>query len=347
MSSTSTNNIKELKNTTPALLLRAARYIIHSSQTLAMVCALLLIAASGFAQGDARVNARMDATKIMTGDEARLFIEVQHNSASGRVEWAAIPDTFNSLEVKEKGKIDTLKQGQITTYRQRLLITGFDSGIFKIPAFTFAVIPNGGTPYTMQTDSFSLLVQSVAVDTTKSFKPIKGILLVKSTWMDYLLYIVGAVILVGLTIFIVLYFVKNKKVAAPKPQGKVETLTEVTLRLLAELEAKQLWQKKQIKEYYVELTDIVRNYIEARFHTPALELTTDELLYKAQLHKELMPYHGMLSAILYTADLAKFAKAQPMPQEHVDAMEQAKEFVSRSKPVIIVQTIKTDKDNTN
>ena len=295
---------------------------------------LVCLSFTSFAQ-DASAGARMDARQIVVGDQARLFIEVKNNPSTGRLQWATIPDTVNDLEIVERGKIDTLAQGGFVTYRQRLLITGFDSGMFKVPPFVFSVIPNSGTPYTVQTDSFSLLVQTVAVDTTKGFKGIKNIIYVKSTWRDYIWYFIGGIILIILTIFVVLYFIRNKKIAPPKPQGPVESLQDKTLRLLSELDTRQLWQKNQVKEYYVELTDIIRNYIEERFHTPAMELTTDELLYKVQLHRELQPYQTLLSVILHTADLAKFAKAQPLPQEHTDAMEKAREFVNTSRPVII------------
>ena len=295
---------------------------------------LVFLSSTSFAQ-DASAGARMDARQIVVGDQARLFIEVKNNPSTGRLQWATIPDTVNDLEIVERGKIDTLAQGGFVTYRQRLLITGFDSGMFKVPPFVFSVIPNSGTPYTIQTDSFSLLVQTVAVDTTKGFKGIKNIIYVKSTWRDYIWYFIGGIILIILTIFVVLYFIRNKKIAPPKPQGPVESLQDKTLRLLSELDMRQLWQKNQVKEYYVELTDIIRNYIEERFHTPAMELTTDELLYKVQLHRELQPYQTLLSVILHTADLAKFAKAQPLPQEHTDAMEKAREFVNTSRPVII------------
>ena len=300
------------------------------------LCILIFgISTVSFAQGDAKAGARMDATRITVGDQARLFIEVQNNPSTGRVQWAAIPDSFNNLEIIERGKIDTLKQGGFVTYKQRLVITGFDSGLFKVPSFTFSIIPNSGAAYTVQTDSFNLLVQTIAVDTTKGFKGIKGIVYVKSNWQDYIWYIAGAILFILLAVFVVIYFLKNKKVAAPVPQGPVESLQDKTLRLLDELETRQLWQKNQVKQYYVELTDIVRNYIEQRFHTPAMELTTDELLYKAQLLKDLQPYQSVLSVILTTADLAKFAKAQPLPQEHTGAMEKAKEFVNSSRPGII------------
>ena len=302
----------------------------------------LFLSFSSYAQGDAQAAARIDAKQISVGDQARLFIEVKNNPSVGRLQWATIPDTFNSLEVVERGKIDTVTQGGFVTYRQRLLITGFDSGVFKIPAIVFPVIPNSGAAYTVQTDSFSLVVQTVAVDTTKGFKGIKGIVYVKSTWRDYIGYIAGGGVLLLLIIILVIYLLRRKKTEAPKPAAPAESLQDKTLRLLSELDAQQLWQKNKVKEYYVALTDIVRDYIEARFHTPAMELTTDELLYKVQLHRELQPYHNLLSVILHTADLAKFAKAQPLPQEHTDAMDKAREFVRTSRPVIIVTT-QTDK----
>ena len=291
---------------------------------------------TALAQGDARVTARISANQITVGDQVRLFLEAQNTEANGRMQWPLIPDSLNGLEVVEKGKIDTIVSGGITTYKQRLIITGFDSGVFQVPSFLLSVIPNGGgEPFLLHSDSFSLLVQTVAVDTTQAFKPIKGIIFVNTSWKDYVGYIVGGGLLLVAIVAVVVYLLRRKKPEVPKPQGPVETTHERTLRLLAELDQRQLWQKNKVKEYYVELTDIVRTYIEERFRTPALELTTDELLTKVQFSRELQPYYSILSTILHTADLAKFAKAQPLPQEHTEAMEHAKQFVVSSKPVII------------
>ncbi|WP_276133210.1 hypothetical protein [Polluticoccus soli] len=289
---------------------------------------------AAYAQGDAKVDVKMDASQILVGDQARYFIEAQHNASQSKLQWATIPDTFNNLEIVEKGKIDTIKQGDLVTYKQRLLITGFDSGMHVIPSFVFPVIPNSGTAYTIQTDSLPLLVQTVAVDTTQPFKGIKEIMPVKTSWLDYIWYILGALLFLLLITVVIIYFVRNKKVAAPvtTPPPPQETLQEKALRMLAELERKHLWQGNQVKQYYVELTDILRGYIEARFNTPTMELTTDELLQSVRLNRELNKHAELLSAILYTADLAKFAKAQPLPHEHANAMELAIKFVNETKP---------------
>jgi hypothetical protein len=286
------------------------------------------------AQPEATATARMDARQIVVGDQVRLFLEVTNKPSLGKVFWTALPDTFNSLEIVEKGKIDTVVAGDLVTYKQRLVITGFDSGLFKVPSFIFPVSATNGDPYTIQTDSFMLAVNTVAVDTTKAFKPIKDVIYVEWHWLDYIWYILVGIVLLILIVAVVVYLVKKKKYEVPAPEGPKETLQERALRLLRELDAKQLWQQGKVKEYYIELTDILRSYIEDRFSTPAMELTTDELLYKAQVHRELQPYHTALNVILTTADLAKFAKAQPAPQEHTDVMQRAVEIVEKSKPII-------------
>ncbi len=300
---------------------------------LVLFTVLIFVSLYAVAQGDATATARLDVRQILVGDQAKLFLEVRHNPSSVKIQWPTILDSFNKLEVVEKGKIDTIKQGGFITYKQKLLVTGFDSGLFNIPPFQFAVIPNNGAATVLTTDSFQLLVQTVAVDTTKAFKPIKSIIFVKFNWLDYLWYIIAAIVLVVLTAIGVVYYMKHKKPVVKEPKQPKIPLQDQVLAKLTELEAKELWQKNQVKEYYSELTDIVRGYIEERFKTPALELTTDDLLYKAKLHRELQQYVNVLTVILQTADLAKFAKWQPLPQEHFDAMENAKKFVDSSRPV--------------
>ncbi len=293
-----------------------------------------------FGQGKGWVSAQMDAKEATIGDQVRLFLLADFNPATGKLVWPIIPDSFGSLEVVEKGKIDTNISNGKTTLKQRILLSAFDSGTYKIPSLQFAVTPNSGDAYILTTDSLYLHVNTVAVDTTKEFKPIKGNIKVTTNWRDYIWYIAGGSLLLVLAIIATIIYMKRKPakpVAKPAPSIPLQ---DRMLTLLNELEQKQLWQKGNVKEYYIELTDIVRGYIEERFRTPALELTTDELLSKIAFNKELLPFRELLSNILTTADYAKFAKHQPMPQEHFDAMENAKKFIdtTRPKPVITEQT---------
>lgn len=286
------------------------------------------------AQENVSVHARLDAVDITVGDQIKMFIEAK-NKGEDVLQWAFIPDTFNQLEVVERGKIDTVKDGAATLYKQRLLITGFDSGLFKVPAFRFSVIPKNGAAYTLSTDSFLISVTTVPVDTTKAFHGIKNIIAVKTDWKEYLPWIIGGIVLLALLILLIRKLMMKKPAPVEPPQLPAETLQQKTLRLLDELDAKKLWQQGKVKLYYSELTDILRGYIEQRFKTPALELTTDEILSKSHDHKEMSRYYDELALVLHTADLAKFAKAQPLPYEHTQALEQTKQFVVATKPVIV------------
>ncbi|MCB0701053.1 MAG: hypothetical protein H6551_09520 [Chitinophagales bacterium] len=294
--------------------------------------AALLLANLTYAQP--KIDAKIDSKQIIIGDQARLFIEAKPDK-NERLIWAVIPDTFDNLEVVEKGKIDTLNENGIVSYKQRLLITGWDSGMYRIPPLEFTSVPKSGAPYKVATDSFNILVQTVPVDTAQPFKPITDILQVKTTWRDYIWYIIGGLIAIGLVVFVIYYFRKNKKEVAPayKPKAPVETPFQKALRMLEELDKKQLWQTDHVKQYYTELTDILRVYIEERFRTPAMELTSDELLLIVSRHREMARYKEGLATVLHTADMAKFAKAQPLPQEHINVFDETKQFVQKTKPV--------------
>lgn len=303
-----------------------------------VLCLAFSFSEKSFAQNDVTINAKLDAVEILVGDQIKMFIEAK-NTGNNTLQWATIPDTFNKLEIVERGKIDTTKQGNTVIYKQRLLVTGFDSGLFKVPPFQFAVIAGSGNAYTVNTDSFLVSVTTVPVDTSKAFRGIKNIIAVKTDWKEYLPWIIGGLVLLIGLIFLIRYLTKNKPKPVIIPEAPKETLHEKTLRLLNELDAKQLWQKGNVKLYYIELTDILRSYIEQRFKTPAMELTTDELLSKSHDHKEMSKHYDELAQILHTADLAKFAKAQPLPYEHTQTLEQTKEFVNTTKPVIVETNI--------
>ena len=106
---------------------------------------------------------------------------------------------------------------------------------------------------------------------------------------------------------------------------------ELALMELEKLRVKKLWQAGKMKDYHTELTDILRKYIEDRFHLMAMESTSSEILddleKKTGISKEC---REMLSRILILADLVKFAKYIPLPEDHEQSMEYSVDFINKT-----------------
>ena len=84
-------------------------------------------------------------------------------------------------------------------------------------------------------------------------------------------------------------------------------------------------------DWYVELSDIVRRYIEERFALRAPELTTEEFLAEAGRSPELTGTHReLLSAFLATCDRVKFARYSPGEDESQGALDVAKRFLNET-----------------
>jgi hypothetical protein len=139
-------------------------------------------------------------------------------------------------------------------------------------------------------------------------------------------------LVIGVIGYFVYKFIKKRQ-SEPKVEAIVYTSPiEKATSLLQQLEKKELWQKGEIKNYYSELTDIARNYIEEEIHIPAMESTTSELiegLRKAAKQQKLKLSNETvenLEKVLKQADLVKFAKVKPLDFE----IEEDKKRISSS-----------------
>ncbi len=280
-------------------------------------------------------GARVDARRITIGDHLRLWLEVKPGAKDNTVRWPK-PDTLYGLEIVEQGKIDTIQNADTYLLKQRLLVTGFDSGRYYIPSFAFKVVDKGGHVTELFTDSIAIEVATIPVDTTKAFKPIKDIVEVKTSWLDYWKLILAVILLAGLCIFVWFYFYRNRATKIPQVvKVPPEKAHEKAVRQLQELQDKHWPEQGRIKEYYSGLSDIIRTYLEERYGITAMEQTTDELLAllkkQTESRAELRKVRPELKLILRTADLAKFAKANPRPEEQNACMTAALEVIKRTQ----------------
>lgn len=289
-----------------------------------------------------RITAGTDKQEYLIGDYIRLNITV-HNTAHTEFIFPPAGSIAPEFEIINISTIDTVKQQNDQQLKEEIVYSIYDSGVYKInPIFIPYKKENDTATYFATTDTIRFIVNTVPVDTTQEIKPIKPIMEVhvKSKLWLYILCAVAGLIALA----VLLYFILRKRKQRPVPEVQLtpETLYEQTFNKLLMLDEKKLWQHEQVKEYYTELTDILRDYIERRYSLPAMESTSDEiieLLVRAAVKPEQIQH---MNNILQSADFAKFARSKPLAAENTLAMQYAKEFVGETKQ----QENNTDKAET-
>jgi len=282
-----------------------------------------------------QVNAEINRNNCLIGDQLTLKLTLS-KPLNKEVLFPQLNDTITSkIEIIKKSKIDTIaKENQQVKLQQSLIITSFDTGLITIPPLHF-LIKNDSLYDTISTNPILFTVNAMPVDTTKqTIYDIKPPLNEPFTWdelLNYLLIGLAAVLLIAIAVYV--YFrIKNKKPIIPKIQKPDDPPYVVALNQLNELKEKKLWQKQMYKQYYSELTDIIRIYLEKQFQIPAMESLSSEIIdYLKQKSFEEELVRNMQS-LLTTADFVKFAKATPLPDENDWHWKNAVAFVEKTKP---------------
>ncbi len=146
-------------------------------------------------------------------------------------------------------------------------------------------------------------------------------------------------ILLALVEFAIVVYICVRKFRKSRHEQKPEVLLPPHVeanKALEELHHRKLWQNGNYKGYYTQLSMILRRYISRRWDIRALEFTTDEII--AALRD--IDIAGMsrdnLVTILRTADMVKFAKAEPDAEHNEECYTMAYYFVENTKQEEVV-----------
>ncbi len=303
-----------------------------------ILCGLMLLAGMSGEVAAQRIKATasLDSTPILIGDQIKMFLQLD-KPVDVHVKFPEIGEFIDEkIEVLDRSGIDTIRTNneKLETLIQAYTITAFDSGRYYIPNYWFPFEYNGLVDST-PSNSLILDVETLAIDTTKGPTDIKLPYDAPVTLKEVMPYILG-VILIGAILFFILYSIKRKKQNKPIfsiPQKPREPAHVIALRELDRIKGEKLWQKDKIKQYYSEVTEVLREYIERRFETPAMEQTSEETLAVFKYRRDLLneKNYNSLKQILNLADMVKFAKFIPLPDEHNMVLMNAYFFVNDTK----------------
>ena len=300
----------------------------------------LLLPAIALPQGTG-VTARawIDSTNFQVGDAITIHVLVSHPPSA-----AIQPPAGDSL-----GPLVVLQHVPVTRQNDSTALTGlvvayYDSGTVVVPPVMVPYAISGDTAGRFAaTNTMTIAVHTVAVDTSKAYRDLKPPMSIPITLAELALYAGIVVVAAGLAYLGYRWWKKRKeRLAGLRPQAPPRPADVLALEELGALKNKKLWQQGMVKEYYSEVTEIIRRYFERRYAVKALEQTTDEIL--DALRGVAVPQDalGYTMKMLQLADLVKFAKFTPGIPDHEEMLTLAYDIVEHTKPVIMSPVVNAD-----
>ena len=277
------------------------------------------------------IKASIDSTSVVQGSKANLRLEVLTNTNGGMI--VNPPENgadYFGVEISAL-KIDTIDHGNgRIELDYNYTIQAFDPGTVTLPPFRYVIGDD-----TLSTEVVTLKVLEVDLDTLTDINPMYNVVSVPSRWYDFIpdwwLWVFVAIACAGIIACAILLF-RRKKGLISKPV-KITPPYDLAVMRLNDLQAKKLPQSGRDKEYYTELTDILRQYLDGRFEINAMEMTSTQIINTLRHNKETRPGSDLMKQILEIADFVKFAKVRPLPDDNIKSFNAAVKFVEDSKPL--------------
>ena len=315
----------------------------------AILVALSIFTATPVVGQRASAHATIQPTEILIGEHALIDLKV----ITPKDKVISFPvyenEIIPGIEVIAMLPPDTVIENNVMTLNFKYVVTSFDSTLYHVP-----FIPVFDGTDTIFSNSFGLKVTSPELsDSTLSYldkinrgetdsidfkqlqiNEIKPIRKAPFVWTDFLwiLWVILGVALLLALIGLITYLIVNKKKKGYFFTPPVVLPAHVrAANELDKLKAEKIWQQGREKEFYSKLTDILRRYIYEREGINAMEMTSGEILNNIRQISDVDSVYDNLKQILSTADLVKFAKYKPYPDENDLSMVNAYFFVNQTK----------------
>ena len=301
-------------------------------KVLYIISLVLLLQVSAATAQNVILNAKLDTFAMRIGEQTRARLELSIDSGYDVV----LPELekeklVEGIEILESKEYSQNVDGGRKNYIQEYLITSFDSTRYEIPPFEVVVDKD-----TFASNRLILDVYSVEIDTA-NINNIAGpaeVVDVQLTWEEVRDAIYLAIILILVAVALVITtisLIKNKPIIRiVKVKPKLPSHVIAINRIDEIRNNESLSAEGNEKEYYTQLTDVLREYMHDRFGIDAQEMTTSEIIDELLKIKDKDSIKE-LKEILEVADLVKFAKMKPDERENRLNMTNAIEFVNETK----------------
>ena len=276
------------------------------------------------------VQASTDRSQFTIGDPIRYTVQVTA-AADSEVIIPVLTGNLGDFTITDFGELPTRKHDGRVIVSRWYTLTIFTSGDHLVPAPKVQYRTAGEELREIEGNEVlvgvtSLLAQEKDPSDIRDIKPPEEL---PFDWRPYGIAaaVLAAIGLLSASLFYLLNRPRRQRIIAPQPPH------EVALAALIQLRVRRLIEEGRFEEYYVQLSAIVRRYVEERFRLRAPEMTTEEFLLAMSSDGRLAPPHRrLLGDFLSQADLVKFARHLPTLEDSENAYVAARRFIEETQP---------------
>jgi hypothetical protein len=279
------------------------------------------------------VESEVDKATITIGDRI-IYTLIIKSDPEIKLDPIPMGSNLGAFEIKDYKSFppEKDKQGKVIN-RSEYNITTFTTGEYVIPPIEITYTDAKGEKKSISSERIFITVKSVG-SSQAEMEDIRGLkppIDIKAG--NKILYIVLIIIIAaGVSTW---FYIRSKAKALKIPQLPEELKKpawEVALYELEKLKQSDLLKKKLIKQFYINLSEIIRKYIQRRFQIVALDRTTPEIKQELKEIKIDSRINEQINNFLQDCDLVKFAKFIPKAEKTDDHLKQATEIVELTKP---------------
>jgi hypothetical protein len=299
---------------------------------------VLLLALDGGAKLSAEspitVSSRTDKTEARVGDVVTLFV-----TAVGPVGTPVnLPRTldlgpFSELDDQNR-KLEERDLGDGKMRREyRVFVAAYEPGELTLPGLEVTYIGRSGEVLSTRTQPIEVkIVSLIANEPEPLLKDIAPP--VRVLQQDLLLvYVGGGLAAAGLGAVVgILVRRRWRARASLRPEPPPRPAHEIALERLDRLGAGGFAEDSDHRPFYFSLSEVIRDYLGARYGFDSLEMTTEELIEELRRRAARELVLGEVAGWLTACDLVKFAKISPSATEARGALETAIRIVESTRP---------------
>lgn len=287
-----------------------------------------------YPRGPLTAHVRVDKAKINIAQTLTLQLEAVIEPGY-ELQMPTVDKVLENFGIVDWDNLgDKLDENNNVVKRYRYRLEPFLSGTYPIPAFTFEFYDVNNLEdrkYELTTEPIEIEIASLLGEQRAELKiaDIEGVVEMPAKTSYWWLWILSIIVIVSAAVVTLFYFRRKRTKEIIRIFKPAHEIAYSRLRALVE---RKLVEAGKIKEFYEQISDILRHYIEHRFEMHAPERTTEEFLAELPATNVLSQAdQERLAEFMKHCDLVKFAKYSPTTEQIQKTFDLVKDFIETTK----------------